>query len=58
MKNINIDKITTVELASKLEKQSKKENLNNQRRIDSTKHQFILENIIVVDTENYKYYWL
>ena len=31
MKNINDDELTTVELASKLEKQSKKENLDNQR---------------------------
>ena len=37
MKNINDDELTTVELASKLEKQSKKENLDNQRWINLTK---------------------
>ena len=45
MKNINDDELTIDELALKLEKQSKKENLDNQRRIDSTKRQVIHENI-------------
>ena len=32
MKNINNDNLTTVKLALKLEKQSKKENLDNQHQ--------------------------
>lgn len=55
MKNINDDKLTTVELASKLEKQSKKENLDNQRRIDSIKRQIILENINKEEIKKYSY---
>ena len=55
MKNINDDKLTTVELASNLEKQSKKENLDNQRRIDSIKRQIILENINKEEIKKYSY---
>lgn len=55
MKNINNNELTTVELASKLEKQSKKENLDNQRRIDSTKRQVILENISKEEIKRYSY---
>lgn len=55
MKNINNDELTTVELASKLEKQSKKENLDNQRRIDSTKRQVILETISKEEIKKYSY---
>jgi len=55
MKNINDEELTTVELALKLEKQSKKENLDNQRRIDSTKCQVILENISKKEIKKYSY---
>ena len=55
MKNINNDNLTTVKLALKLEKQSKKENLDNQRRIDSTKRQIIFENINKEEIKKYSY---
>ena len=55
MKNIKNNQLTTVELASKLEKQSKKESLDNKRRIDLTKREILFENINKEEIKQYSY---